>query len=344
MIQTTQDKLSTLDASDPRTMSLYNLQMNNLYDLKGKQEGRYQNFLNSAVADYNADLSRVESAVTKARTDYANALNSQGTMAQNDYNNLYTRMTSAYTALQNAPVVLANQKLALQQLGQSNLNTVSNGLGQSYATNPKLQEDQDKWTKDITIGGTKADSDSLNFTSIPANGLIGLYQKNADMGSDPRALTEAIRRALVSTLDNNPGNTAVYSKVKKLITDLAANPQGKDIADSLSNGIISSSNSSLSSYTAQHITDVQNAVTSLIKGMGWFGMGKSGIQDKAGWLAKYKNLDTDYLNRLYDFVNSNIGTNGSYAKNPSDFLNQVFPSGATDKQKADIIAAGLSVQ
>ena len=342
MIQTTQDKLSTLDASDPKAMSMYNLQMNNLYDLKGKQEGRYQNFLNSAIADYNADVSKVTSAYTQAKSDYTTALNSQATMAQNDYNNLYTRMTSAYTALQNAPITLANQNAALAQLGVSNLNTVTNGFSQSSSTNPKTLTDIDNWSKQLTIGGTAANKDDINFTNIPANGLIGLYELNAHAGSDPASLTEAIRRGLKATLESNSGNNAVVTKVKKLITDLAADPRGKTFAQALSNSISPSTGTALGGYAASHMADVQKAVNDLVNNSGGFlGMGqrKPGIQDKASWLSAHKNLDPDFLNSLYDFVNANAAG----FKNPNDFLDKLFPAGSTDQQKASILASGLAV-
>ncbi len=348
MIDKTKDGLANLDAGDPTVMNAYNRQLTYLYDLKGKQESRYQNFLNSAISDYNADLSKVTNAYTTAKNAYTTAMTSQGTMAQNDYNNLVTTLTNAHSELENAPTKAANLAILQQQAGISNLNTINNGINSGITTNPKYWTDVTNYSNQITNGGTGTDKDAINFTNIPANGLIGLYTQNVVAGGDEMAMTESIRRGLKATLDSNPGNPAIVNKVKKLVTDLAADPRGASFAAALSNTVNPAVSSELSSYITSHIADVKSALSDLVKGGSgflWTGLGarKAGIKDQTGWMASHSNLDKDFLTNLYNLVNANVQPGTTYEKNPQALVDQLFPSGKTPAEQAALLAAGMSV-
>ena len=348
MIDKTKDGLANLDAGNPNVMNSYNRQLTYLYDLKGKQEGRYQNFLNSAISDYNADLSKVTNAYTTAKNAYTTAMTSQGTMAQNDYNNLVTTLTNAHAELENAPTKAANLAILQQQAGISNLNTINNGINSGITTNPNYWPDVTNYSKQITNGGTGTDKDALNFTNIPANGLIGLYTQNVVAGGDEMAMTESIRRGLKATLDANSGNPAIVSKVKKLVSDLAADPRGASFAAALTNTVAPAVSSELSTYITAHIADVKSALSDLVQGGSgflWTGLGarKAGIKDQAGWMASHSNLDKDFLTNLYNLVNANVQPGTTYEKNPQALVDQLFPSGKTPQEQAALLAAGMAV-
>ena len=346
MIDSSEDDLLDVDMSDPASVDRYNNYMNYLYTLKGRQTQRYGNFLNSAISDYNADLEKTQSNYDTVYQHYSDAITRQGTIAQNEYNTLYTAMSDLYNNLEQAPIKRANLE-ALQLQNEANRITILKaGLGNGQTVNPDYWKDVQTYTDMITSkeDGKKG---TLDLTTLTDQGLAGYYNQNLLQGGDEAAMTESIRRALSKTLEIS-SDPATIAKVKGLIKELAANPDpaGQIFASSINNSIAPTTSKLLSTYILGNIGAVKNAAKSLVKGSSgflWTGLGadKAGIQDKTTWMKNNGSLDKDFLENLYNAININVGQGTAYEKNPSEIIDRIF-SGA-DQDNANNLANIIAV-
>jgi len=349
MIEKHEESLLTQNMGDPNVAARYNNYLNYLYTLKGRQNTRYGNFLQAAVSDYNADVDKLQTNYNNVYQQYQTAMTQKGTLAQNDYNNLMTRASALYTELQNAPIVEANLSAALVQTYDNALKLAQNGVD-GGSTNPKFLADKAAYLKDITIDNGVSDpiTGTLDMSKIGPDGLINLYSQIAIQGGDQRAMTEAIRIALVNTLQKSGNDPKKITEVKKLIDDLknSGYQESETWANALSNSISPSTESSLSGFIETNINDVESAASDLVSGgsgLLWTGLmaRKAGVQDKAGWMERHSSLGTEFLNALYDTITINIQPGSAYEKDPSSYLKQIFVG--TDKEKADKLAARMAV-
>jgi hypothetical protein len=349
MIEQTENQATTKDLSDPADLNAYNRQLNYLYTLKGRQNTRYGNFLNSAVADYNADVTRAQSNYDNIYKDYSDALTRQGTMAQNEYNNLLTRMSSAYTELENAPTKAYNLALLKQQLYGNSSSVLGVSDGQ-ITSNADYLKDIDTYSKQWLQpeSATATDGGSLDMTRVGTEGLAGLYAQVAIEQGDMRALTETIRRGLVNTLKNSGNDPKVVKQVKGLIDDLTNSgyTESETWGTTLQNQLFGSISNSLSGFVLGKISTVKNAVNDLVNPHGGFlGIGKSAsaltdTSTKEKWMKQYSALGTDFLNDLYNSINLTAKSYASLGQPANAIYSQLFKG--TDQENADAIASTIS--
>lgn len=348
MLDSTKDDLLKVDMSDPASAERYNNQMNYLSTLKGRQTQRYGNFLNSAIADYNADVESTQSNYDTVYKHYSDAITRQGTMAQNEYNTLYTTMTDLYNNLEQAPIKRANLE-ALNLQNEANRSTIlKNSIDSAANTNPKYWADVKLYSDMITVqnGTTDPTTGSLDLDTVTEKGLAGYYNQNLLQGGDEAAMTEAIRRALAKSLGSS-SDPATIAKVKGLISDLANNPDpaGAIFATSINNSIAPTLSKALSSYVLTNMGAAKSAAKDLVSSSGGFfgfGSNKPGIQDKTTWMKNHNSLDKSFLENLYNSINVNVGQGTAYEKNPMDMINRIF-SGTNDQENANNLANMLTV-
>lgn len=340
MIEQTENELLSKDMADPVVANSYNKQLNYLYTLKGRQNQRYGNFLNSAIADYNADLTRVQDNYNNVYKQYQNALTSKGTIAQTEYNNLMTRGAALYTELENAPIKKMNAQILEEQLIASRAANLANGVTQATNTNPKYWEDVADYTNQITFkdGDQKG---ALDPAKVGTDGLISLYAQNNIKGGDQRAMTEAIRIALVKAIESGGNDPKVIANAKNMIDTLRNSGYAESAvwADALANSIIPSAQTNLTKYILPNISNIKKAATSLVKGGLW---SKPGIEDKESWMKDNSGLDKNFLENLYNMISINIGQGTAYEKNPVEYVNRIF-SGATNEENAKNLADRMAL-
>ena len=342
MIKSAEDQLLTTNMADPYTANQYNNNLTYLYTLKGRQNARYGTYLNSAISDYNADVTKMETTYNNFKTNATDLLNQKNTLDQSTYNDLMTRGAALYTELQDAPTKAYNLGILKQQYYQNGGDSLANGINSGVTTNPKYQADLKADIANIAIdkGSTDNTTGTIDWTTIPVDGLIGLYTQNAHAGSDEAATTEAIRRVFAKTLEVNSDPKTV-AKIKKMISDLSANPQTKIFGDTLAYQLQSGTSSSWSGYILPKVGEIKNAIKDLVASYGGFlGFGKkaAGIQDKARWIADHSSLSPDFLEALYNTINNSVQAGTTYAANPQSIINEIF-SGKNDQENANNLAS-----
>lgn len=358
MIEQTAKEFATANMADPYTANYYNNTLNYLYGLKGRQNQRYTTYLNSRITDFNAEVINLENKVTAFKTNATNALNQKNAIDQATYNDIMTLSTEAWNTMDGAEAKAYNMGIIKQNYYAAGGDAVANGFAANNATNSKLQEDKNKWLKDLAINGGQADPEtgSLDTAKIPAGGLINLYELNgpAGMGSDQRGLTWALNEVFSQTIKASGNDPKKVAEIQKLITQLrdsagGYNAEGKaeieKYANSLSDGIAGPASTSYSGYIQTHLAAIKQATKDLVSGYGGWGFGwgkaQAGIQDKEKWKADHSSLDSSFLENLYNTVNKIVGADPAYTANPMSYINDVF-SGTTDQLISDRLASDMS--
>ena len=90
------------------------------------------------------------------------------------------------------------------------------------------------------------------------------------------------------------------------------------------------------------MSTVKAATQDLVGNYGGFlGIGRkqAGIKDKATWEKKFSSLGINFLDSLYDTVNTAIQPGTAYANKPSDYVKQLFSG--NDQDNASNLASRL---
>jgi hypothetical protein len=331
MIEKTEGTLMSRDMGNPAVAASYNKYMTYLYTLKGRQNQRYGNFLNSAISDYNADLERASSNYENVYKQYSDMMNRQTNIATTEYNALYNSLTDLYTSLEGAPTRQATLE-ALQI--QNSLNTIKAAkdlLALSGNTNIDYFKDLKTYSDNVT------DNDgNLSLEKLGAGGLAGFFAEIAYTKGDPQAAAKAINTAMANSILNNPGDLGQIQKFKDMIASLSLVEGGDQLASMISPSLNKASEGLMSNYILNNISRVKNATKDLVKG-GWFG--EPGLNNKEKWLDKNDDLDSDVLEDLFTLT-QNATASGAYATNPEKFVSDWF-AGTNNDDIAKKVAKDL---
>ena len=355
MIDQQKESLHNLDMGDPAVAARYNNYMGYLTTLKGRQNERYGNYLTSAISDYEAE---VKTAQDNYDTFYKNAgeiLNQQNTLDQNTYNDIFKRGESLYAELDGAYEkqlrigILENQKIA------GDIENGVNGVDSPFAIDPdyfkkvKLYQDNFLVQDDSDYSNPKGVLDPIK---IGPEGLIGLYSQVAQTGSEGNtvALTEVIAEGFKKAiqLSGDAGSKENLEKIKEIkekISQLRDSGYEEAIswADNINNALFSEKVTQSAAYIQKNIGTIRDAVKHLISGYGGFlGIGKksSGLEDKETWKAKYSSLGSDFLDSLYDTINTAIQPGSAFAEDPSALLDRIFSG--TDEEDTISLASMMA--
>lgn len=338
MIDAAQGDLLSVDMSDPASVERYNNYTTYLYTLKGRQNERYGNYLNAAVSDYNADVTKLQTNYDNVYKQYTDALTRQGTLAQNEYNTLYTTMSDLYTNLENAPTKAQNAIILQQQIDANNLTALQNGVDST--TYPDYYKDTKTFGENIT------DKDGLLLTNqLGAGGLLGQFNQAVNLSGQPEkalAVANAVNLAMAKTLAASTDPMADVEKFKGLVSDLASMEGGADYANMITPSLNKASYSLVSDYVLKNLPSIKKAATQLVSGKShWFSKNESsGLVDESAWKKSFSNINSGVLDDLYNTAKINITPGSAYEKDPSTFVSALF-SGVDDKSIANNLTSSI---
>ena len=313
LIDQTKDSMIDTDMSDPDVKKRADTYLAYLYTLKGRQNQRYGSLLNNAIADYNADVNKIQNQYNSVYKQYNDTITRKATIAQNEYNTLYSTMGDLYNNLENAPVKQLQNELLKEQLLNAHLINIQNGT-KSTSINflPEVKEYKDRILDDK---GNLLSSDIINLPTI--------YGQLIQAGKTPAGITDTVARGIATGLANikeENGESAALSLAKdyrNMINDLASQPGGAQYANQLSPTLARTSGSLVSSYIFNNVSNIKQSLNSLVSG-GW--MGKSYLEknDKEGWVKANKStIDENILEDIYDAGKMSQNQSDVYSKNPS---------------------------
>lgn len=311
MITSAEDQMFKTDMSDPEVRARAEKHLAYLYTLKGRQNQRYGSLLNNAVADYNADLDRMQGQYNNVYKQYNDTITRKATIAQNEYNTLYSTMSDLYNNLENAPVRQIQMELMKEQLLNAHLVNIQNGTkSQSINFWPEQKEYKDQILDDK---GNLLSSSILNLPTI--------YSQASNAGKNLSGVTDLVARGMATGLTNaksEGGEAEAFNLIKdyrNMINSLAKQPWGSQYANQLAPTLARASDTLVSSYVLGNVSNVKQALNNLVSG-GWIGKSYLEKNDKEGWIKSNSNLDRTILGDIYDAVKMTQNQSEVYSKNP----------------------------
>jgi len=95
------------DTSDPRTRANMSNHMNYLYEMRGRQNKRYVEFLSMSTDMYNSKVTAAENLYNTQFSKYEQALSNETAITTESYNQLYTGLQDLYQTVAQAPLYQA---------------------------------------------------------------------------------------------------------------------------------------------------------------------------------------------------------------------------------------------
>lgn len=328
MLANTNENIANADMSDPDVANAAKQYKDYLLTLQGRQNQRYGTYLNSMIADYNTDVQNAQTNYDNVYKRYQTAMTSEGNIAQAEYQNLYQAMGDLYNTLDQMPTKILNKQLLEAQLSAANIQIAQNLKVASGNTSEWLKE-QTQY-KDHILDSIKdpVTEKTTNILKPSAElNLEGIYQNVMNNGLSPAGVTDMVAQGATNGINSQSSSQKsieVAADYRKMINSLAQSnavgPNGVPLAQyaiDLAPTIAQASSNALYKYVLADAKTIKSAIQDLVTKSGWFGGGKSGLEDKNTWTTKYKNIPTEVLEGIYNATKASMATGDAYAKNPA---------------------------
>lgn len=324
MIEKTEGTLMSRDMGNPAVEASYNKYMNYLYTLKGRQNQRYGNFLNSAIADYNADVERTTSNYENVYKKYSDTMTRQIGIATTEYNALYTAMADLYKNIEEAPTKSENLKALQLENIKREAELTKTLISQANATDPEYYKKKDVVFKSIT------DKDG-NFSPevVGAGGLAGIFSKSGYAEGNINSTADAINVAMANAILNKPDDMTQIKDFRDMLASLTTIDGGSDIASMISPSLALSAKKPVSNYIQNNMSRIKAAVKNLVKG-----------KNPDQWFSDFSDIDPEILRDIYDLTTNSLSAE-KYANNPDSFMTDFF-AGNSNQDIADRVASYLT--
>ena len=301
------DSYLKMDLGNPEVKKQADTYIAYLNTLKGRQNQSYGKLLNNAISDYNADFERMQNNYNNVYKQYNDTITRKGTIAQSEYNTLYTTMGDLYNNLQDAPTRQIQTELMKEQLIAANLANINKKI---------IEGASDIW------GGVKEYKDEVvdsknNLLPSDILNLPSMYQKVISAGKSPLGVTNLVAMGMATGLSNAKAEgdekkqLTLISDYRNMINDLASVEGGLAYAKQLGATFERISNSAINSYVFNNVDNFKQSLDSLVRNS------YLSKNDKDGWLDANSTLDKKILGDVYDAVKMSQNQSEVYSKNPS---------------------------
>jgi hypothetical protein len=269
MIDQYTEKMKTMDLANPNVSGRATQYMNYLYELRGRQNKRYVEFLNGSIGVYNAQLTDVSNNYDKALSTYESELTLKSQLKQTEYQMYYTALTGMYNSALQAPIIAKQKALLDAQTAAANAIAAKDGAGLvGKGTVDDLNSITTK-TDGILTYQTKSptgESKSLFMPSVKS--LSGFI--NTVSGYGPIAPSSALQygvAAMINGIDSAPDSKTAATEGSKYIgwvADLYKN--AKSDADATNATLVRKSVQDSISGKIQSTLEADTGVLSSIRG------------------------------------------------------------------------------
>lgn len=297
MIDSYTNKMRTMDLANPNTAARAQQYMTYLYELRGRQNKRYIEFLNSSVNQYNAQLNEISTHYDNALSAYESELSTKSQLTQSEYNMYYTALSNMYNTVSGAPALAKQAQLLDAQIQSTYAAAAKDGAG--LGGKGMLSD-----LSTIRSKGADAlflDSKTGNFLPT-VNSLSGFIDTvSADGSVSPTSAMQYAVNAMINGIDTaaSPADAqAMTDKYLSWASDMYKNA-GSDtdatnaallrstLQQALSGSLKTSVSGNQSELNSLR-TDLQNMITP-----GFF----SRPMSETAFVSKYKNLLGDNLSK-----------------------------------------------
>ncbi len=104
MLENFKDEMLTMNLADPEIQKSASMYSNYLYEMRGRQNKRYIEFLDTSIDQYNGKLESVSNMYSTALEGYKSELATKAAMTQEEYQLMFGALTDMYQATADAPM------------------------------------------------------------------------------------------------------------------------------------------------------------------------------------------------------------------------------------------------
>jgi hypothetical protein len=213
MIEDVKDNMAT-GLSDPASIAANHSYLNYLSILKGRQNNRYIDLLNSAVTSHDNRMKTITESYNDALSNYNDALSSGKKITVDRYKQVYDDLSKLYTLVQSGPKLALDAELKKQQILKAQLDNVKS-----------TKEISGETTENDIMKEAKTYQDKILETSGDGKGKfltnVDLYSQAAAAlasGKSPNSFIYIIQEGLANSVSSQElKNTK--ARIDKFIAD-----------------------------------------------------------------------------------------------------------------------------
>jgi hypothetical protein len=235
LLEKFKDQTLKMDLADPTINKSAQQYSNFLYELRGRQNKRYVEYVKTSVEEYNGQVETAKNMYNLALDNYKSDLQTKGAILQEEYNTMFGALTEMYETVSNAPA----KGLELLK-AQQELYTASIKAAKDAAAITSESSGQNQIYKDLE------DAKAIDSEGrwIPNNySILGVSNPLLFVPT----MLDAGRKAM--TMLDKDGNPPSEASIKQISANLKSNLDNVKAGGLLSENDYNSFLRELSSYT-----------------------------------------------------------------------------------------------
>ena len=372
LIDNVNSTMATQDISNPVTNKMYTDYKNYLLTLRGKQNQRYTDYLNTSIEQYNTDLTNVQTRYQNAATAYNDAIKTGTALSKDKYDETKKILTDFYN--ENLPEKLASRQKAIDELGGASLDNVNsivlNGYKQNWLTEQSGYQDKiiNKTTGELIDNFNLPGAMQMLGVELKQNplGVLDLYETGAktklsSLSSSKSSSLVTTTLGYINQLDQIINNTKDVSgnpiQTSNLSPDVIAKitPRVNDIKQSLLSTIQGSitktagktTTTGLKGYFVDNYSTFKKVVAKLSGAKEtWHDWGSHAVPTKDALIKEFSDLDPSIVSAIYDldvYHKSSYGDSDTILKQIEAYKegDPVFAALTPAEQLAEFLTARL---
>lgn len=340
MLKDTQAKMIKMDTANPMIANMMNQYTNYLSVLKGRQNQRYVDFLNTSITEHNNESTLLQSQYEFSVSQYEREVQRGGALLTEDYQTRQKEYDKWVNVLEGAMENLTKQEenyysnyILKEQAAQAYLQTTLDSAKVAASSgSTDYYKNKDRYMEIIAgINWEDVDYDkgqSLMTGQKTLEGIIDIIESDPD-AKDPSAAFYWLREYVIPQDISNWTKSGKIGKVHgtygKMLGNYAASgrPNAYNDASKLAAAVPELMANSFYDYltgSEQAITKVKEALKDLVD-KSWTGKPNYGAKDKSKFIENYKDkgITTDILSELFDNYVTNIIQTGKDPRKLYDF-------------------------
>ena len=320
MIDNFQGKMSQMDLSNPDNAKQADNYLNYMYTLKGRQNQRYMDFLNSGITQYNRNLTEVSNNYDKALSSYQYELQKKTALTQDEYTMYNSALTEMYNNVEQAPMKKLQMQSLRAQLNATAASTITDAAGNAMTGSPLAK---DLGILDgLPVGDSLVDPKTGELTSRVTSIEDTINNFTAQKGVSPYSVTYKITNAMknkLSTISNTADAIKTGGDYMGMVSSYfnqARDQQTAQQASQMADDITRSIGTAITHSLTQNKNDLNNVVNAAqdLTSTGWFGSRKA-LPSRAQFVSNNAGVDSSISNALYqmasDYQTQNAGASTS---------------------------------
>ena len=354
MINSAEEGMLKADLANPEVAANYQKYLGYLNTLKGRQNQRYIDYVNTAIDEYNNDANRLNTLYQTNVQAFTDAFTTQGALTTETYNTLKTSLEEMYNSLPGEMIALQKEHLQAET-DRTNAQTVLDVVSTSQKNNRiNFIKDLPQYFNIVSTDGKgevlSGDIGQMVNLANQQEGLSGegvIFALSKKM-ADNIALSSSGNPDDKSRVGSDP--VKLFNDYYSMISNYASSGEygARENAQQLGSSLISNMEPVLRNQLKYKMDSIRKAVSSLVGE----GLLKKPVVESTA--KKWKEENSDLSPEILDYLFKYYSTNSSAGDKPSaafttvpdpetgEATNKGKISNVSDEELLDLIVPGIT--